>query len=91
MRMQAADIDGVHTVLETHAYIHTEGQTHSRQRTHARGRVHTVVSMNMRRVTPVLIVDNDCSHGPSPRCRDAVPLSIVVAPPPVTLRCHCDR
>lgn len=45
----------------------------------------------MRRVTPVLIVNNDCSHGPSPRCCDAVPLSIVVAPPPVTLRRHRHR
>lgn len=52
---------------------------------------HTVVSMNMRRVTPVLIVNNDCSHGPSPPCCDAVPLSIAVAAPPVTLHCHCDR
>lgn len=50
--------------------------------------IHTVVSMNMRRVTSVLIVYNDCSHGPSPCCCDAVPLSIIVAAPSITLHSH---
>lgn len=50
--------------------------------------IHTVVSMNMRRVTSVLIVNNDCSHGPSPCCCDAVPLSIIVAAPSITLHSH---
>lgn len=50
--------------------------------------IHIVVSMNMRRVTSVLIVHNDCSHGPSPCSYDAVPLSIIVAAPSITLHTH---
>lgn len=49
--------------------------------------IHSVISMNMR-VTSVLIVNNDCSHGPSPCCCNAVPLSVIVAAPSITLHSH---